>query len=101
MRTDADFVKGQDGHQVRVHRVDDLATLCAPRHIGLVGHDDEAKTRSAQPRQRIGHAGQNLEFTDVFWRIGSAIADRGAIDHAITIEEYRPVILGHLLILYR
>src|SRR5262249_2950163 len=72
-----------------VHGLDHFAGDESVADIGLVGYDDHEKTSLAQALHGSAHAGEQPEFVHSPWRVGLALADLGAVQHAVAIHEHR------------
>src|SRR4029450_977274 len=59
------------------------------RHVGLVGDDHQGVAGGLQARQRLRDARQHVQLIEAVWRIGASIADQGAVDDAVPVQEHR------------
>ena len=84
---DLDAIDWQRRAHFPVHRLDDLARLCAASDIGLVRGDDEEEACCLQLRARVRDAGQEFKILHARGRVRLAVTDNGTIDDAIAIEE--------------
>lgn len=90
MEADTELMDGQEGAELQMNGIDNLAPLPASRHIGLVCHNDEAKSGLAESAQGFAHSGQYLNIIDAHGRVRSAISKNGSIKDAITVQEHGP-----------
>jgi len=72
-----------------VHGLDHVTSDESVADIGLVGDHDDEETGVAQPLHSHAHTREQSEFVHSPWRVGLALADLGAIEHAVTIDEHR------------
>lgn len=100
VKANFDGIEGRNGRaQLGVHRLDALAALRSPAHIRLISDNHEKKASRFQPGARLGRVRVKLEFIDVPRRKRTAVADHWPIEHAVPIQEDRPIyfVLSHFV----
>lgn len=85
---DDEIVEGEGGAEEIVNLFDGGLGLAAAGDVGLVGDDDEEEAGGAETVEGFGGAGEDLHFGSGGGRVGAAIADDGAVEDAVAIEEY-------------
>src|ERR1700685_4521368 len=70
-----------------MHGVDGLRRLGATGDIGLVGDDEKLVALALEILQRLGNAGEDFQVFEFGGGEGLAIADDGAVDDAVAVEE--------------
>lgn len=66
------------------------AILPAPRHVGLVGDQDQRKSRALQTGHRLSRAGHESRVLEAARRIRLPLTDDGFEHHAIPVEKHSP-----------
>ena len=88
-----------------MHRLDHIPTLNPLSHIRLIGHDNQHKACLLQPKDCVGHAGEDLEISQAGWRIRHAVLYEGTVEDTIAVDKNGPlsghgrawVVLSHLV----
>jgi len=100
VKTNFDRIEGRNGRaQLRVHRLDDLAGLSSAAHIRLIRDNHEKKTGRFQSGARRGRVRVKLELINMSGRKRTAVADHWPIEHAVPVQEDRPIyfVLSHFV----
>lgn len=83
-------VDRQSVRKARVNLLDNVTGDGASRDIGLIGHDNQQEARTLQSLERAGNSGKNFQGIYRCRRARFTVADRRTVNHAVSIEKYRP-----------
>lgn len=86
-----DLVQGQLPAQEGVHLFDRFPVLFSPRHVGLVGDDDEQEPRGAQILQRLPGPRHDFQLRDRRGREGLPATDDGAVENPVPVQKHGPL----------
>src|ERR1700722_15182390 len=88
MRTDSDAIQPQKLLQALVHLRDLFGRNQPARNVRLIGDQDKGESGFAQSVAGFANAGQQPQVRERGGRIWVSLAEDGAIDHSVAIQEY-------------